>query len=71
MNSQGIAAARFSPDELATVKAAAERDGMTVSAYIRAAVLREELRSRPGVRVGHTGGGETLVWTNTPELLSC
>jgi hypothetical protein len=56
---------RFRPQTIAKAKAIAERDGMTVSSWIRAVIEREVERRMPAPPQTHRSETRTTTWVFT------
>ena len=69
MSKSQVVSMRFTPDEMRTVREAAQAEHSTVSEYIRGHASRAALLARPGARLLRTQAGADLAfWTNAPEL---
>lgn len=70
MNSQSVVSIRLRPDEADLLRAAAEREGSTVSEFIRGAAGREAILQRPGAQIVRLANGAPLAfWTNAPAIV--
>lgn len=72
MNNKGVViSSRFTMEELEVLQAAADRDGLLVSQYVREAALSTELRDRPGSwELCRSDGTVIQFWTSHPEIVS-
>jgi hypothetical protein len=67
-----VVSVRFNGDEFLDVASAAERDGSTLSAFLRGHALWAAAVSRPGARVVTDArtGVQIAFWCNLPGVLA-
>jgi predicted DNA binding CopG/RHH family protein len=67
---KGHVPVRFSDEAIASVKAIADHDGVTVSTWIRQVVMKEVERRQPSVSVPSPAWATTVDWQEGPNLVS-